>query len=124
MTYEFTVYCPLLLANAQRRMHYHVWGKITAEARQKSAERATEYAIPHVARACIAIYPGQGPTKNGRKPRLADAGNHYPIAKAVIDGLIDAGVLEDDGPEQVLSVTMHAPVRTERHQVRVVISDP
>ena len=29
---------------------------------------------------------------------MADTGGHFPIAKACIDGLIDAGVIEDDGP--------------------------
>ena len=40
---------------------------------------------------------------------MADTGGHFPVAKSCIDGLIDAGVIEDDGPEVVTSLTFKAP---------------
>lgn len=44
-----------------------------------------------------------------QKKPLADCGNGLPSIKAAIDGLIDAGVLPDDSPEYVRSITMVAP---------------
>jgi crossover junction endodeoxyribonuclease RusA len=44
-----------------------------------------------------------------QKRPLTDCGNGMPTIKAAIDGLIDAGVLPDDSPEYVKSITMMAP---------------
>ena len=45
---------------------------------------------------------------------LADTGACYGTVKACIDGLVDARVLPGDGPECVLSITMHAPQRAAK----------
>jgi hypothetical protein len=45
------------------------------------------------------------------KGRLADAGAHFPSAKAVLDGIVDAGILEDDDGRYVLELRMIAPIR-------------
>jgi hypothetical protein len=37
-----------------------------------------------------------------------DTGNCYPSVKACIDGLVRAGLIEDDGPEFVTFIGMHA----------------
>jgi hypothetical protein len=42
---------------------------------------------------------------------LADAGAHVPTLKAIVDGLVDAGWLEGDGPEHVAAVVMVAPIK-------------
>ncbi len=42
---------------------------------------------------------------------LPDTGNNYPALKAALDGLVDAGVLPDDSPKHVLSITMNAPTK-------------
>jgi hypothetical protein len=43
--------------------------------------------------------------------RRADAANRYPTAKAVIDGIVDAGVLDDDSDRYVTGVMMKAGAR-------------
>ena len=43
------------------------------------------------------------------KRPLADTGNAYGSVKAAIDGLVDAGVLPDDGPEVIRVLCMKAP---------------
>jgi len=48
------------------------------------------------------------------RPPLADTGNHYGAAKAAIDGLVDAGILPDDTPSTVLSLTMLAPRKIDK----------
>lgn len=52
-----------------------------------------------------------------------DAGNHYPAVKAAIDGLVDAGVLPNDGPQHVVAITMLAPKKIGRDGLRLVILD-
>lgn len=113
--FEFTVLCELVTANAQRRMHYRTWGPLMSIARSSAYIKAKEAKIPKLGRAHIHIFPGQ------KRGVLADPGNHYPMAKAVIDGLVDAGVLEDDNGASVECISMHAPQRTEHPQIRVVL---
>lgn len=43
---------------------------------------------------------------------MPDTGACIGAAKAAIDGLVDAKVLEDDGPDVVLSLKFHAPIVT------------
>jgi hypothetical protein len=43
--------------------------------------------------------------------RRADAANRYPTVKAVVDGLVDAGVLDDDSDRFVTGVMMRAGAR-------------
>lgn len=44
--------------------------------------------------------------------RLADCGAVAPACKAAVDGLVDAGILPDDDPAHVLSLTFTAPRKT------------
>jgi hypothetical protein len=41
--------------------------------------------------------------------RLPDADAISPTVKAIVDGLVDAGILEDDGPRFVLGYDYDAP---------------
>lgn len=41
--------------------------------------------------------------------RLADVAAHNPAVKAAIDGLVDAGVMEDDSPEHLHAITFLPP---------------
>lgn len=113
--FEFTVRCDLLTANAQRTQSFRVWGPVMKRAREASYVMAKDAKIPLCERVHVHVFPGQP------KGKLADPGNHYPMAKAVIDGLVDAGVLEDDDGGSVDCVSMHAPVRTAYPQLRVVL---
>lgn len=38
----------------------------------------------------------------------ADAGACYEVVKAIVDGVVDAGLLPDDGPEFVKCIHLHA----------------
>lgn len=40
---------------------------------------------------------------------VQDTGACHPAVKAAIDGIVDAGVLEDDTPDIVRSIRFHAP---------------
>lgn len=41
--------------------------------------------------------------------RSQDCGAMYPAVKAIIDGIVDAGILPDDTPAYVRSIKMYAP---------------
>lgn len=43
------------------------------------------------------------------RPPLLDTGSNYPAVKAMIDGLVDVGILKDDTPRYVRSVKLLAP---------------
>ncbi len=52
--------------------------------------------------------------------RSQDCGACYPAVKAIIDGIVDAGVLVDDTPEYVASIRMDAPVLGARSDLVMV----
>ena len=54
---------------------------------------------------------------------LADAGAHFPCVKAIIDGLVDAKVLPDDGPAHVLSLRQFAAARAAENTIMVTLTD-
>ena len=43
--------------------------------------------------------------------------------KPVIDGIVDAGVILDDSPEHVRSITYHAPRRSDARRLVVLIKE-
>jgi len=50
-----------------------------------------------------------------------DCGNDLPSIKAAVDGLVDAAVIVDDGPDFVVSILMHAPAQDEPPGLRLLI---
>ena len=45
-----------------------------------------------------------------------------PAVKAALDGIVDAGVLPDDGPAFVWAVTYRAPFRSARKQNALILT--
>lgn len=88
--------------NAERSAHWRVHRRTTAEAVERWAWLARQARIPHLAAVIIEAHP----TYKGRKQ---DAGNCYPTVKAAIDALVAVGVLDDDTPDIVRAITLHAP---------------
>lgn len=101
----------LKLLNANQRVHYRVRAEQTAAIR--GAAREACLAHPQL-RADLAI-AGQAPVLQhawilgvihpGSRRRL-DPANLYPSFKAAIDGVVEAGVLDDDDHEHVLGPDM------------------
>ena len=56
-----------------------------------------------------------------QKKPLADCGNGLPSIKAAVDGLVQAGVIEDDSPEFVRSITLIAPRVPQPGEVEALI---
>lgn len=94
-----------LTVNAARKMKSpHAWANHTREVRAAWAWLAKGEKVPHLRRATITVLPLH---KDKRSPQ--DVAACAPEAKAAIDGLVDAGVLPDDGPAHLLSVLFLQP---------------
>jgi hypothetical protein len=93
-----------LLMNKQRTMHFQAWGKICAEWREHFWALAVDQKIPHLDACTIDVRH----TVSTR--RRVDPVACYPSVKAAIDGIVDAGVLDDDDQHHLRWVKFLAPV--------------
>lgn len=103
----------MLTTNVMRKSHWTVRAEATRLWREASGVLARANHLPHFARAEVAFEIEQ------TSPTLCDAVSHHPVTKAVVDGLVDAGVLDGDGPEHVTAVIHYAPTRAEADVVIV-----
>lgn len=102
--------------NRTRSAHFHDARRITKEYRERAALqslRKPKFARPVTVRV--------SPHCNNN--RLADAGACFDVAKAIIDGIVDAGLLPDDGPKWVRQLIMDAPVNSGEDVLIVCISE-
>ena len=84
---------PPLTAN--QRLHWAAKARLTREVRQTAMVLARHHKAPRADRVIITLH---WRPKVGRK---RDTINLAPLHKALVDGLIDAGVAEDDTHEHV-----------------------
>jgi len=111
--------CPLWTLNSERRLNHFRRAELTATVRSLAAAEALRIRTrvgeikPPVGIEVGVIAARRGP--------LADAGAYVGVAKAAIDGLVDAGMLPDDGPRYVQWVRLWAPVRGAESAVEVWI---
>lgn len=113
MTDHFTIHLPagMDLLNANDRVHHRVRGNLTRAIRGAAMEACSEDPAMHAALA--AANPGPvlqrayilGVLHPGSRRRV-DPANFYPSFKAAVDGLVDAGVLEDDDHTHVVGPDM------------------
>lgn len=100
---ELTIPAPCDWLNANQRLHRMVHAKRTAAWRNAADYYATEAAhdsFLEPVHITVTIHK----TRAGRW----DVGNLYPTAKAIVDGLVDAGVIPDDSNEWVTGPDMRA----------------
>lgn len=93
--------------NAERKANRYVRAKATALWRHLAEleVRGRPGPVPKHGRVHIrfeAVYPSNAGV-------LPDTGALYPTEKAIVDGLVDAGVIEDDSGEFVAGLTSVAP---------------
>ena len=96
-----------MTVNRERSGNLWEHRKHTKEWRMIFALLAKQAKMPRLAWCDVIVKPRQ------RMGKLADCGAIMPSAKAAIDGIVDASVLPDDGPEFVRSLKFEAPVRGE-----------
>lgn len=95
--------------NQERKKGSHyLRSQITKWWRESFFEAACDAGVPALNKVRIEVTPILPDRK------MQDVGACYPTAKAAIDGLVDAGVLEDDSPQYVSTITFHSPVVLKR----------
>lgn len=104
-TYTLRAAVRLWTHNAERTMHWAKHGDLTRLVRRTFGVLARQAQIPCLRSVHITAQPYQ------KRGRLADPGAHQPAVKAAIDGLVDAGVLEDDSGSYVASLRHLPPLR-------------
>lgn len=101
----------LPLLNANQRMHHHDKRRITRALREAAFEAVSESptlmdalaaAKPHALFQRAHILGVYRPATNGR----CDPANWYPSFKACVDGLVDAGLLDDDDHTRLVGPDM------------------
>lgn len=97
--------------NQERKKGSHYQRSIITKWWRENFKEAAEQAnIPHFKSIKIEVTPILPDRK------MQDTGACYPTAKAAIDGLVDAGVVDDDAPQYVTTITFHAPVISKGNQ--------
>jgi len=116
-TWELTFEARPTTLNAERASHWSARAQATREWREAFGWLAKQQKIPRLTTVTIEV------VVESKTRRLADVGAAWPATKAAVDGVVDAGVLDDDGPSNVLAVTLHAPVHTGRDALTLRISE-
>lgn len=106
---------PVWTVNGQRQMHHHSLAKLVREYRGTTRMLARSCKIPHLDRIALELTP-LGPQIR------QDVAACAPAAKALLDGLVDAGVLDDDNPRYVPRITFLAPMKGP-HGLHALIVD-
>ena len=91
-------------ANAERQWHHMKRASTVRDARERWGWLAKAAGIPHIETITITATPLR---KN--RASMPDVAACYPAVKAAIDGLVDAGIIDDDNPHHVKAVTFTAP---------------
>lgn len=121
--FTFTVRCTLWTQNTNDHIHHFKRADLIAEARGAAKYEALDKKVPRqLRRVRIEITPLQGP----RGPS-GDPGAYWPVAKAVVDGLRDAKVLDDDTDTYVSAIELRAakrvPANRQGLEVTIVEDD-
>ena len=96
----FTLAAPGPWITANHRMHWAVRADRTRRWREVTAWTAKRLRIPHFDRMHITCL------LHFRLARRRDPANWAPTAKACVDGLVDAGVVDDDDDTHVIGPDM------------------
>jgi len=105
-------------ANAERSWHYHKRAAKVREAREAWGWLARVQRIPALSGIRVDATPL---IRNHRA--LPDVAACYPTVKAAIDGFVDAGIIPDDDPFHVPTITFHAPSLARTAGLRIKITE-
>lgn len=98
-TYRVEIPPRAVLINANRPLNHHEKARRVKALRNTGWAMARAAKVPALQRAHI-FYVFHPDTANGKQRR--DPGNWSPTAKALVDGIVDAGVLPDDNHKHLL----------------------
>lgn len=111
-----------LTINRERAAHWREHRRHTAHWREAFAWLARAQRIPHLDRIAVEATPIKPNRRN-----MPDVGACMPAVKAAIDGLVDAGVIDDDTDRHVVAVTFLparlVPGAPEGLELRIIRKD-
>jgi len=116
VTYELTLGAGTDFLNANQRLHWAKRAHLTRYWRERGKIAATNAQIPWMSKAHVTVTVHK--TTNHR----FDPANLAPTAKAIVDGLVDAGVLDDDDRTRLVGPDMRAGERRDVRQLVVTIT--
>ena len=114
-TVELHVICDVWTQNTNDRINRFQRAELISAARWAGKIEAMRAKIPRLGRVSIKAQPMQA------RGTLADPGAHLPAVKAIVDGLRDAKVIDDDTDEFVTNIDMLPAVRTTARAAGVVL---
>ena len=97
-------------------MHFHARAALVREWREAFKVLALEAGIPSFDRIAVTAMP----IRTDRRSR-PDVAACYPAAKAAVDGLVDAGVVENDTPDHVTEIRFTAPAMGSHDALVLVV---
>jgi hypothetical protein len=104
--------------NKERTWHYYTRAQEVKAVRERFAWLALSKNIPKLEYVSIDIVPLVVNLKQSADPAAV-----YPTAKAAIDGLVDANILDDDNDKYIESITFWKSVQWKNDGLRLVITD-
>jgi hypothetical protein len=116
------------LLNANQRLHHAPRARITDQIRSKTMEMCSEDPIIRAALVTAGDQPLMRhayvlgivhPKKAGR----FDPPNWYPTFKAMVDGIVDAGLLEDDDHTRVIGPDMRPGDKVPGGRIVLVVQE-
>ncbi len=118
----------MALLNANGRVHHRVRHERTKELRAAAMEAVSE--CPDLMDALAAAKPGSlfqrahvlGVLHPATADRRRDPANWYPSFKAAVDGLVDAGLFDDDDHTRVVGPDMRLGRVVKGGQIVLVVS--
>ncbi|MFC3980204.1 hypothetical protein [Streptosporangium jomthongense] len=114
-TWTITLPAGLQVMNANKRIHHMQRVKLTRTLREAGKAAAEAAQIPQLARAHV--FGVFSPPDRRRR----DVGNLYPSFKAMIDGLVDAGVLPDDDDRHLVGPDMRIGPVVKGGQLQLLV---
>lgn len=99
---------PERLMSMNDRYHWHVRARLVKAWREGAAWATAAAKVGRLPRCEVIV------TLPVRDKRRRDPHNYYPTVKAIVDGLVDAGVWGDDTPEWVVTTEPRLRVASDR----------
>lgn len=117
--WEIELSAGLPMMNANHRPHRMERARQTSKVRTAAQYAALRSGMPRLERAWVIAYIH--PPKNYAR---WDPANFYPMVKAALDGVVDAGLLADDSHQHVSGPDMRPGPKVKDGQLRLVFAAP
>lgn len=125
-THTISLNCPrmigkvpwgLLSLNAERKLHWSARKAVAAYWRSNTESAVRMAGIPPMGRVHVVVYFHKATN------RMYDVSNLLPVAKSCVDGMVDAGIIEDDNNHFLIGPDMRAGTKSSTPHVVIEIID-